>query len=294
MTKRSATIDRPADTRSVRSVQRVLIGQPTSDGAGVKLTRVIGTQALPDLDPFLMLDEFRSDDPKAYLAGFPDHPHRGFETVTYMLAGRMRHHDNKGNKGLLGPGSVQWMTAARGIVHSEMPEQQDGLMQGFQLWINLPAREKMGEPRYKDIPAGEVPVEKTATGATVKVIAGNFAGKTGPVAPQATAPLFLDIELPAGASFEAGLAGEDNAFTYVFDGSAEIGGEGSAKTLQRGQIGLLGPGSSFQAKAVDRPARLLLLAGRPLKEPVVKYGPFVMNTTAELHQAVADFQAGKF
>ncbi len=294
MTKPSATIDRPADAHSVRSVQRVLTGQPTSDGAGVKLTRVIGTQALPDLDPFLMLDEFRSDDPKAYLAGFPDHPHRGFETVTYMLAGRMRHHDNKGNKGLLGPGSVQWMTAARGIVHSEMPEQQDGLMQGFQLWINLPAREKMSEPRYKDIPAGEVPVVKTAAGATVKVIAGNFAGKTGPVAPQATSPLFLDIELPTGASFEAGLAGEDNAFTYVFDGSAEIGGEGSAKTLQRGQIGLLGPGSSFQAKAGGKPARVLLLAGRPLNEPVAKYGPFVMNTTAELHQAVADFQAGKF
>jgi quercetin 2,3-dioxygenase len=290
MTKANATLDKATGT--VRSVLRVLSGQPTSDGAGVKLTRVIGTQALPDLDPFLMLDEFRSDDPKAYLAGFPNHPHRGFETVTYMLAGRMRHHDNKGNSGLLGPGSVQWMTAARGIVHSEMPEQQDGLMQGFQLWINLPAKEKMGEARYKDIPAGDVPVATTSAGAKVKVIAGDFAGKTGPVAPAATRPLFLDIELPAGASFEASLPADDNAFTFVFDGTAEIGPEG--KALQRGQIGLLGSGSSFVAKAGAKGARLLLLAGRPLKEPVAKYGPFVMNTTAELHQAVADFQAGRF
>ena len=290
MTKASATLDQATGT--VRSVLRVLGGQPTSDGAGVKLTRVIGTQALPDLDPFLMLDEFRSDDPKAYLAGFPDHPHRGFETVTYMLAGRMRHHDNKGNSGLLGPGSVQWMTAARGIVHSEMPEQEDGLMQGFQLWVNLPASEKMGEARYKDIPASDVPVATTAAGARVKVIAGDFAGKTGPVAPAATRPLFLDIELRAGASFDASLPADDNAFTFVFDGTAEIGPEG--KALQRGQIGLLGAGSSFHARAGAKGARLLLLAGRPLKEPVAKYGPFVMNTTAELHQAVADFQAGKF
>ena len=283
-----------SSTNTVRSVQRVLSGQPTSDGAGVKLTRLIGTHALPDLDPFLMLDEFRSDDPTAYLAGFPDHPHRGFETVTYMLAGRMRHQDNKGNKGLLGPGSVQWMTAASGIVHSEMPEQLDGLMQGFQLWINLPASEKMGEPRYKDIPAGDIPVAATAEGAKVKVIAGSFAGKTGPVAPEATSPLFLDIELPLGAGFEASLPADDNAFTFVFDGAAFIGAVGEARELSRGQIGLLGSGSLFRAKAVDKPARLLLLAGRPLREPVAKYGPFVMNTTAELHQAVADFQAGQF
>jgi redox-sensitive bicupin YhaK (pirin superfamily) len=280
--------------KAPRQVLRVVAGQPTSDGAGVKLTRVVGTQALPDLDPFLMLDEFRSDDPAAYLAGFPDHPHRGFETVTYMLAGRMRHHDNKGNKGLLGPGSVQWMTAARGIVHSEMPEQQDGLMQGFQLWINLPASEKMGEPRYKDIPAEAVPVVKTAEGVSVKVVAGSFGRTQGPVAPKATAPLFLDIEIPAGASFEIELAGDHNAFTYVYDGAADVGPEGAARTLSRGQLGLLGPGTSFHARAAAKPARLLLLAGRPLKEPVAKYGPFVMNTTAELHQAVADFQAGRF
>jgi redox-sensitive bicupin YhaK (pirin superfamily) len=275
-------------------VLRVVAGQPTSDGAGVKLTRVIGTQAIPDLDPFLMLDEFRSDDPAAYLAGFPDHPHRGFETVTYMLAGRMRHEDNKGNKGLLGPGSVQWMTAARGIVHSEMPEQQDGLMQGFQLWINLPASEKMGEPHYKDIPAESVPVVKTAGGATVKVIAGSYAGIQGPVAPKATAPLFLDIEIPLGVSFEIELAADHNAFTYVYEAAADVGPVGAARTLSRGQLGLLGRGTSFHVRAASKPARLLLLAGRPLNEPVAKYGPFVMNTTAELHQAVADFQAGRF
>jgi redox-sensitive bicupin YhaK (pirin superfamily) len=283
-----------ASVNGARQVLRVLTGQPTSDGAGVKLTRVIGTQAVPDLDPFLMLDEFRSDDPAAYLAGFPDHPHRGFETVTYMLAGRMRHEDNKGNKGLLGPGSVQWMTAARGIVHSEMPEQQDGLMQGFQLWINLPAREKMSEPRYKDIAAEDVPVASAGEGVKVKVIAGRYGDVRGPVAPEATAPLFLDIELAAGASFQTTLPGDHNAFTYVFEGEAAVGPAGSERNLARGQIGLLSSGTSFEAKAGAKPARLLLLAGRPLKEPVAKYGPFVMNTTAELHQAVADFQAGRF
>ena len=283
-----------APSDASRQVLRVVTGEPTSDGAGVKLTRIVGTQSLPDLDPFLMLDEFRSDDPAAYLAGFPDHPHRGFETVTYMLAGRMRHEDNKGNKGLLGPGSVQWMIAARGIVHSEMPEQQDGLMWGFQLWINLPAKEKMSEPRYQDIPPANLPVVTAVDGVQVKIIAGSFGGTQGPVAPKATAPLFLDIEIPAGARFETGLAADHSAFTYVYDGAADVGPVGAARTLSRGQLGLLGPGTSFHASAESKPARLLLLAGRPLKEPVARYGPFVMNTTAELHQAVADFQAGRF
>jgi redox-sensitive bicupin YhaK (pirin superfamily) len=286
--KTAVPVDEP------RRVLRVIAGQPTSDGAGVKLTRIIGTQALPDLDPFLMLDEFRSDDPAAYLAGFPDHPHRGFETVTYMLAGRMRHEDNKGNKGLLGPGSVQWMTAGRGIVHSEMPEQQGGLMWGFQLWINLPAKDKMSEPRYQDIPPADLPVVNASGGVKVKVIAGSFGGTQGPVAPKATAPLFLDIEIPAGASFQTEFAADHSAFTYAYDGAAEIGPVGETRPVARGQIGVLGPGTSFQPKAATKPARLLLLAGRPLKEPVAKYGPFVMNTTAELHQAVADFQAGRF
>ena len=292
MTLQESEVARPQ--KAPRRVARVAHGQPTSDGAGVKLTRILGTQAFADLDPFLMLDEFRSDDPAAYLAGFPDHPHRGFETVTYMLAGRMRHADNKGNKGLLGPGSVQWMTAARGIVHSEMPEQQDGLMWGFQLWINLPAREKMDEPRYQDIPPAELPIVAAADGVRVKVIAGEFGDARGPVAPKATAPLFLDIEIPAGARFETDLAADDNAFTYVYEGAADIGPAGARRSLARGDVGILGPGTSFQAEASVKPARLLLLAGRPLNEPVAKYGPFVMNTAAELHQAVADFQAGRF
>jgi quercetin 2,3-dioxygenase len=290
----SRSIGTASTDPATRRVQRVVAGEPTSDGAGVKLTRIVGTHALPDLDPFLMLDEFRSDDPAAYLAGFPDHPHRGFETVTYMLAGRMRHADNKGNKGLLGPGSVQWMTAARGIVHSEMPEQQDGLMQGFQLWINLPANEKMSDPRYKDIPASDVPVVTLPDGVRVKVIAGALGDARGPVAPKATAPLFLDAEIPAGQAIEVAVAAEANAFTYVYEGAAEVGPVGDSRTLIRGQLGLLGSGTSFLARASGKPVRLLLLAGRPLKEPVAKYGPFVMNTTAEIHQAVDDFRAGRF
>jgi quercetin 2,3-dioxygenase len=275
-------------------VERVVAGQPTSDGAGVKLTRLIGTQALPDLDPFLMLDEFRSDDPSAYIAGFPDHPHRGFETVTYMLAGRLRHRDNKGNSGLLEAGSVQWMTAGRGIVHSEMPEQENGLMAGFQLWINLPAKDKMTAPAYQDISADKVPVVEAEGGVTVKVIAGAFGGSRGPVAPRATEPLFLDVSIPAGARFAAELDGALSAFAYVREGGAEIGPAETARALRRGQLAVLGEGRTFVARAAGDGARLLLLAGRPLGEPVAKYGPFVMNTQAELHQAVADYRAGRF
>src|SRR5215469_8815955 len=208
-----ATAERSDDR--IRMVERVVAGQPTSDGAGVKLTRLIGTQALPDLDPFLMLDAFGSDDPKAYIAGFPDHPHRGFETVTYMLAGRLRHRDNKGNSGLLEAGSVQWMTAGRGIVHSEMPEQERGLMAGFQLWINLPAKDKMTAPRYQDIPAAQLPVVQAAGGVEVKVIAGEFQSTRGPVAPAATAPLFFDVALPAEGFFETEVPADRTAFVYV-------------------------------------------------------------------------------
>jgi quercetin 2,3-dioxygenase len=278
----------------IRAVERVVTGQPTSDGAGVKLTRLIGTAALPDHDPFLMLDEFRSDDPKAYIAGFPDHPHRGFETVTYMLAGRLRHRDNKGNSGLLEAGSVQWMTAGRGIVHSEMPEQEQGLMAGFQLWINLPAKDKMTAPAYQDISADKLPMVEAEGGATVKVIAGAFGGVRGPVAPRATEPLFLDVAIPAGGRFETEFDNALHAFAYVREGSAEIGPETAARTLNRGQLGVLGIGHGFAGRAGREGARLLLLAGRPLGEPVAKYGPFVMNTQAELHQAVADYQAGRF
>jgi redox-sensitive bicupin YhaK (pirin superfamily) len=285
--------DTAAETR-IRAVERVVAGQPTSDGAGVKLTRLIGTHALPDLDPFLMLDEFRSDDPSAYLAGFPDHPHRGFETVTYMLAGRLRHRDSKGNSGLLEAGSVQWMTAGRGIVHSEMPEQENGLMAGFQLWINLPAKDKMTAPAYQDIPADKLPVVEAGGGVTVKVIAGAFGGSRGPVASRATEPLFLDVAIPAGGRFTAEFDGTLSAFAYVREGGAEIGPVATARALHRGQLAVLAEGSAVVARATGDGARLLLLAGRPLGEPVAKYGPFVMNTQAELHQAVADYRAGRF
>ncbi len=230
-----------APTRSRRLV-KTLAGMPASDGAGVKLNRIIGQPALPDLDPFLMLDEFGSDDPKAYIAGFPTHPHRGFETVTYMLAGRMRHRDNAGNEGLLGPGSVQWMTAGRGILHSEMPEQAEGLMQGFQLWVNLPAKDKMTAPRYQDIAADKVPTAQLGDGVSAKVLAGEIAGVRGPVDPGETQPIFLDLTLAAGASARVPLPQGHNAFVYVYEGEATVGEPG--EPLARGRIGVLSAGET--------------------------------------------------
>ena len=274
-----------------RRLVKTLAGMPASDGAGVKLNRIIGQPALPDLDPFLLLDEFGSDDPKAYIAGFPTHPHRGFETVTYMLAGRMRHRDNAGNEGLLGPGSVQWMTAGRGILHSEMPEQDAGLMQGFQLWVNLPAKDKMTAPRYQDIAADRVPTAQLGEGVSAKVLAGEIAGVRGPVDPGATQPIFLDIALAAGGAASVPLPEGHNAFVYVYEGAAAVGD--SAETLARGQLGVLSSGDEVSV-ASEAGARLILVAGKPLREPVAKYGPFVMNTEAELQQAFADFRAGKF
>ena len=283
------------DATTTAAAQRRVVwtgrGMPASDGAGVKLNRVIGQPALPDLDPFLMLDEFGSDDPKAYIAGFPDHPHRGFETVTYMLAGRMRHRDNKGNEGLLTAGSVQWMTAGRGIVHSEMPEQEQGLMQGFQLWLNLPARDKMAPPRYQDIAPERIPLVEPAPGVSAKVIAGTLAGVGGPVEAGATEPFYADIRLEPGAAFAAPLPPEHNAFAYVYEGSAQIGEP--AQELAKGSIAVLSPGAAVRL-ASERGARLILVAGKPLREPVAKYGPFVMNSTDELRQAFADYQAGRF
>ncbi len=272
----------------------VLRGLPASDGAGVKLTRVIGQPKLPDLDPFLMLDEFGSDKGADYIGGFPDHPHRGFETVTYMLAGRMRHGDNQGNVGLLRPGSVQWMTAGRGIIHSEMPEQEDGLMQGFQLWVNLPAKDKMCKPRYQDIDPEKIPVVERADGIRVKVLAGSFDGVTGPVSAVATEPLYLDISLPAGAALDVAVPAQHNAFAYPFEGTARIGASVDAKVIARGEIAVLSLGAGVHLAAENGPARLILVAGRPLREPVAKYGPFVMNTPDEIRQAIADYQAGRF
>jgi quercetin 2,3-dioxygenase len=278
-------------TNVTRPVTKVVRGQRSSDGAGVRLTRVIGGRALPDLDPFLLFDEFGSEEASDYIGGFPDHPHRGFETVTYMLAGRMRHGDNKGNTGLLGPGSVQWMTAGRGIVHSEMPEQEEGLMHGFQLWVNLPAKDKMTAPRYQDIAPEKIPEVDAGNGVRVRVIAGRFGEVQAPVSGVATDPLYLDIALPAGARFDAPLPTEHNAFAYVFEGAATIAGE----KVARGELAVLGRGERFavEADAADG-ARLVLIAGRPLHEPVAKYGPFVMNTADEIRQAMYDYQSGKF
>jgi quercetin 2,3-dioxygenase len=272
---------------TTREVNGIVRGIPASDGAGVKLNRLIGGQDLPQLDPFLLLDEFRSDDAADYLAGFPEHPHRGFETVTYMLAGRMRHRDNQGNTGLLGPGAVQWMTAGRGIVHSEMPEQENGLMQGFQLWVNLPAKDKMTAPRYQDIEPGRIP-EVESTGARVRVIAGSYRGVSGPVQADATAPLYLDVFLEDG-EFQAAVPVEHNAFVYVYEGSLDIGG----RALTRGELAVLSHGDTVLATAGAAGVRFILVAGRPLKEPVARYGPFVMNRPEEIQQAMRDFTEGR-
>jgi hypothetical protein len=272
---------------------------PTSDGAGVKLTRVIGQPRLPDLDPFLMLDEFGTDNPGDYIAGFPDHPHRGFETVTYMLDGRMRHRDNHGHEGILVPGSVQWMTAGRGIVHSEMPEQQEGRMRGFQLWINLPARDKMTAPKYQEFGPEKIPAADVGGGARVKVIAGQVAGVTGPIAQPATDPTYLDIELEPGTTFSQPIARGHSAFLYVYEGAVRVGSGESAATLATHELAVLSDGDSVQLEGRDPPRdgalnRAILVAGRPLKEPVAKHGPFVMSTRQELMQAFEDYQSGNF
>ncbi len=275
-------------------VLRVVRGQATSDGAGVKLTRVIGTADLPDLDPFLMLDEFGTDKAEDYIAGFPSHPHRGFETVTYMLDGRMRHKDNHGNEGLLTPGSVQWMTAGRGLVHSEMPEQESGRMRGFQLWVNLPAKDKMTAPKYQEYAPDRIPVARPAAGVTVKVIAGRVGEVVGPIAQPATDPLYIDIELQPGVAWDYTLAEGHNVFAYVFEGALTVGEGGEARPLERQQLGVIGGGELLQLRAGREGARVIVVAGRPLREPVARHGPFVMNTRQELMQAFVDFQEGRF
>ncbi|MFO0636803.1 MAG: pirin family protein [Nannocystaceae bacterium] len=246
-----------------RDAVTVTRGVPASDGAGVKLLRVLGTQVLPQVDPFLMLDEFRSDDAKDYIAGFPDHPHRGFETVTIMLAGRMQHRDSVGNTGDLGPGSVQWMTAGRGIIHSEMPKQQDGLMWGFQLWVNLPAKDKMTAPRYQDIEAGAIPTVTQAGGVAVRVLAGTVDGVRGPIDTAFTDPVLLDVRLPAATRFEHALPAGHNGFVYAYEGDVVVAGAGGDRALQRGHLGVLGPGDGVRLRADGRAAKALLVCGRP-------------------------------
>jgi len=280
---------------STRSLLRTVPSIAASDGAGVKLRRSLGQSPTLRHDPFLMLDEFFSDDPEDYLRGFPAHPHRGFETVTYMLDGHMRHEDSAGHRGDLGPGDVQWMTAGRGIVHSEMPQQTAGRMRGFQLWINLPAREKMKPAAYRDIPAADIPViALDQEGGTVRVIAGTFeqGGQhvAGPVQGLSTEPLYLDVILPAGAVFSASVPGGHHAFVYLYEGTAAVGDEGQA--LPHRAAGILGDGDTVRMQAGSEAARFLLLAGKPLGEPVVQYGPFVMNTRDEIEQALADYRDG--
>ena len=276
---------------------RTLKGVRTSDGAGVALTRIIGSPGLEMLDPFLLLDEFRSDQPGDYIGGFPDHPHRGFETVTYLLAGRMRHEDNQGHAGVIEAGGIQWMTAGRGIVHSEMPEQEDGLLWGFQLWVNLPADEKWVAPGYQEFPAAAIPTEERDGGAVVRVIAGKTVeGTAGPVIGVSTQPLYLDVTLAAGGVLAEPLPLSHNAFLYVFEGAVNVvtgQSDGDAK-IESGNLAVLGAGERVRIVGDGARSRFLLVAGKQLNEPVARAGPFVMNTRQEVMDAFQDFREGRF
>jgi len=276
--------------RRSREIERVVSATRTSDGAGVNLNRILGGRELPMLDPFLLLDEFQSDNPNDYIAGFPDHPHRGFETVTYMLHGAMEHKDSVGNHGRLGPGTAQWMTAGRGIIHSEMPKQERGLMWGYQLWVNLPKANKWRAPRYQDIPAEKIP-ERDLDGAHVRVVAGSAQGATGPVQGIDVEPLFLDVALTKGARFVHDLPAGHTAFFYLVDGALRVGP--SKRELRRGQLAVLAPGETVEASCDAEQGRGLLLAARPLNEPVARRGPFVMNTDDEIRQAFDDYRSGR-
>jgi len=284
-TQAQATVLRP------RAVERVVAGQPTSDGAGVKLTRVLTHDLQQRLDPFLMLDAFGTDNPGDYIGGFPDHPHRGFETVTYMIAGRMRHRDSAGHEGLLTNGGVQWMTAGRGVIHSEMPEQEDGRMEGFQLWLNLAAEDKMQPAWYRDIPTAEIP-ELTLPGGTVRVIAGQSRGVKGAMQRERTEPLYLDMHLEPGSSFEQALLPGHNAFVYVYRSALAIG-ERRVDAQRMAVLANTPDSDGVVLRALDAPTKALLIAGAPLREPIAQYGPFVMNTREQLMQAVHDFQSGR-
>ena len=277
----------------MRTIVALETGRPTSDGAGVRLIRVVGGPGLERFDPFLMLDEFGSADPDDYLAGFPAHPHRGFETITYMLEGRMRHEDHMGNVGQLESGGVQWMTAARGVIHSEMPQQQDGVMRGFQLWLNLPASEKLGEPAYRDFAPVEIPHLLLPDGTQVKVIAGQFATdtlrQTGAMQRPHTDPQYYDLLLPAGGQLTPQLPDGHRVLLYVYEGSLQLAG--AERSIAAGQLARLSEQGELQLSSRDG-ARVLLIAGRPLGEPIVQYGPFVMNSREEIEQALRDYRDG--
>ena len=278
---------------TIRELVAATTGQPATDGDGVKMTRIIGTQELNMLDPFLLLDAFESDQPQDYIGGFPSHPHRGFETVTYLLAGRMRHKDSAGNEGVIEPGGVQWMTAGRGIVHSEMPEQENGLLMGFQLWVNLPAQAKMSEPGYQEFPPAETPLEQRENGTEVRVISGvTSQGTVGVVNNDYVKPTYMDVSLPAGGTFEQTVGMDDNTFLFVIDGELRVGGQGAS--LGRRTLGILGKGSDVRVMAPAQATRFLLVSGQPLNEPVARGGPFVMNTKEEIMQAFDDYKHNRF
>ena len=282
------------DTRlKTRELVRATPGIPASDGAGVELTRIIGSPDLNMLDPFLLLDTFESDQPQDYIGGFPDHPHRGFETVTYLLEGRMRHKDSAGNEGVIESSGVQWMTAGKGIVHSEMPEQEDGLLMGFQLWVNLPKADKMTEPAYQEFPDAEIPLEQRDNGTVVRVITGQTdEGTVGPVVNNFVKPTYLDISLPAGELFEQSLDDDDNAFIFVIEGDVKVGEQ--SQSLGQRTLGILSGGERVAITADNTDSRFLLVAGQPLNEPVARGGPFVMNSQEEVMQAFTDFRNNRF
>lgn len=277
-------------TNTIRPLVRTTRGMPASDGAGVKLTRMLGTPELRVLDPFLMLDHFHSDNPGDYLAGFPSHPHRGFETVTYMFAGRMRHKDNKGHEGVIEPGGVQWMTAAGGIVHSEMPEQEDGLMSGFQLWVNLPQAEKMNAAGYQEYDNAQVPAD-VREGVVAKIITGETStGVKGPVTDITVEPFYAEIRLEPGAVFEEPISDQKTAFVAVHSSQIEVAGS----WLGEAELGVFGQGQTIHIKAGKTGAKIMLAAGKPIGEPIVWGGPFVMTTEGDVRQAMLDYQQGRF
>ena len=267
---------------------RQIKGQITSDGDGVKICRLIGGTELSDLDPFLLFDEFISDNPDEYIGGFPEHPHRGFETVTYMLAGKMRHEDNQGNKGILAPGDVQWMTAGKGIIHSEMPEQENGLMWGFQLWVNLPSKSKMTQPRYQDITSDTIPTDDRTDGVSIRVIAGKYNNLTGPIVNITTEPLYLDISLEAGVAASIAIPTTHNRLLYCYSGTIRV----RDTIVERGSLAVLSNDATLSMRSEKLSSSAILFAGLPIREPIVRYGPFVMNTHEEIRQAIYDSRTG--
>lgn len=277
-----------------RKIADIVEPKSVIEGAGVKLRRSIATRRLNYVDPFLLFDHFGSDDPRDYLSGFPMHPHRGIETVTYMLAGLVDHKDSIGNAGTIGAGDVQWMTSGGGILHEEMPKPKDGRMEGFQLWVNLPARLKMSRPRYQEIPAATIPVVRRPDGVTVRVVAGESEGVKGPVTEIAADPEYLDVTVPAGVEYVQPVPAGHAALAYVFEGDGVFGGEGE-QVVPSPRMVVFGDGDRVRAKAAGKePVRFLLLSGKPLREPIARYGPFVMNTQEEIERALEDLRRGTF